>query len=238
MTDTVAFGHIEVIVCLYTTVVGVGRHGVPDRTCLKLCQTHLKLTRTFLKNVINNQLIDYAVVAFGKRAGFDLVRLDCALPAVDRDQLCLVMFVGACGIDVEFGGISGILASEGNFFVSLTDIQRILEMQFVILAVHIHYAVATGIDHTKLAAFQKILRLEGIYCLKLDSLRYRHDTSENETVIHSVCEVNLIRLHHFFHQKTGTELLVVVMFHICGMTRVKNLIVGLCLHRATRRKHK
>ena len=121
---------------------------------------------------------------------------------------------------------------------SLTDIQRILEMQFVILAVHIHYAVATGIDHTKLAAFQKILRLEGIYCLKLDSLRHRHDTSENETVIHSVCEVNLIRLHHFFHQKTGTELLVVVMFHICGMTRVKNLIVGLSLHRATRRKHK
>ena len=187
--------------------------------------------RDLFKHVVDDELVDDAVVALGKRSGGEAVGLDSALSSVDGDQLGLVVLVGAGGIDVELGRVPGVLAAEGHLLVALAYIKSVLEMKLIVLAVDIDDAVATNVDDSKLAAGKEILSLQGVDRLKLQSLRDGHDAAIYETVVHRVGHIDFVGLHHLVHKEMGAQLLVVIVFHVVGMAGVEHLIARLRLHR-------
>lgn len=79
MSYRVALRKIEIIVSLYTTAMSVCRHCVPNRTWSKLGKSHLQLARSSLttvllrKHVVNDELVDDAVVAFLHLSGVETV---------------------------------------------------------------------------------------------------------------------------------------------------------------------
>ena len=60
--DSLVGRKIEVIVCFNTATMCVRGHRVPYGTRIELCQTELQLARTFLEYVVDDELIDGAVV--------------------------------------------------------------------------------------------------------------------------------------------------------------------------------
>lgn len=62
------------------------RHGVPHRPGLKLCQTHLQLAGTLLKHIVDDKMIDYAVVVLLHLAGGERVGFQRTFAAVDADD--------------------------------------------------------------------------------------------------------------------------------------------------------
>ena len=95
VSDGLVLRQVEVIVSLDATTVQVGRHGVPGSTRIELGQTKLELTGAFLKNVVDDELVNGAVVALLKRAyGTPDGSLQRTLTTVEGNPLRLVVLVG------------------------------------------------------------------------------------------------------------------------------------------------
>ena len=106
----------------------MGGHGVPYRTGHQLGQPHLELAGTFFEHVVDDKLVDDAVVAFFHLAGFEAVGLYGSFAAVDGDELGLVCLVGRSRVDVEFGGVGIVLAAECHIAFSAADVDGVLEV--------------------------------------------------------------------------------------------------------------
>ena len=66
-----------------------------DAAGLELGETHLKLAGTFFKHIVDNELIDHAVVALFHFACGEGIGFERTLAAVDGDELGFVFLV--CG---------------------------------------------------------------------------------------------------------------------------------------------
>ena len=81
--DGLVLRQVEVVVGLDATTVGVRRHGVPGSTRVQLRQSELQLAGAFLKHVVDNELVDGAVVTLLERThGSPDSSLERALTAV------------------------------------------------------------------------------------------------------------------------------------------------------------
>ena len=118
VADGVAFRHVEVEICFHTATVSMCRHGVPYTTRFQFCQSHLQLARTFFKYVVNNQLVDNAVVAFFHLSCRERICFQRTFASVDGDQLSFVLLVSSSGVDIEFCRFAGIFALESNFLLA------------------------------------------------------------------------------------------------------------------------
>ena len=124
-------------------------------------QTHLELARTLFEHIVDNELVDDAVVALLHLACGETIGLDRAFASVDGDELGLVGLVGCSGVEIEFGGIGSVLAAEGHFLVAAAYIESVLEVELVVLAVDIDNAVATYINYTESRRSRKYSALRG-----------------------------------------------------------------------------
>ena len=226
VTDFVALGYLEIVVGLHAAVVGVGRHGVPYRTGLKLRQAHLQLAGAFLQYVAHYQLIDDAVVALLHLAGEDAVGLQRALASVDGDELHGVFLVRVGRVDVELGRVLIVLALEHHVLVAAAHIEGVLEVELVLLAVYLHDAVAAGVDYAEFAVLKEIFRLQRVDGLESQRLGGRHGAAEDQTVVHGVGEKDLIGFHDLGHGEAFAQLGRVVGLHVRGMTGALNGVVG------------
>ena len=207
--------------------MGVSRHGVPDRTRFELGQTHLELAGAFLEDIVDDQLVDDAVVAVLHLTCGEAVGLKGTLAAVDGDELGLVLLVGGCRVDVEVGGLSRILALEDDVLLATAYIEGVLEVEFIVLAVNGHDAVTSDVDNTELPAEQEIRSLERIDGLELQGLGCGNSTTEDETVIHRVCEVDLVIDHDLVHHECLAKPLGVITLDILGIAGSLDLVVDL-----------
>ena len=179
MAHLLSLGHIEIVVGLNTTTVGMRGHGVPHAALLQLGQSHLQLTGSLLQRGIHNQLVDGTLVAlcqcsqglFLSTDDGSLQRLYLTvLTSVQCHPLGLVVLVGSSGIQVELGRLLGILRTEDNLLVgvdilavlvlaqpSTTDIQCLAVSQGVLLSVYDDNTVATRIDDTQLTVTHEVV---------------------------------------------------------------------------------
>ena len=105
MGDSLVLRQVEVVVGLDAATVGVGRHGVPGSTRVELSQSELQLAGSFLEHVVDDKLVDGAVVALLQRAyGSPDGSLQRALSTVEGDPLGLVVLVGGGAVEVELSG--------------------------------------------------------------------------------------------------------------------------------------
>ena len=227
VTHGVAFGNVEIEIGLDATVVSVGGHGVPYAAGLEFGQTHLELTGTLFEHIVDNELVDDAVIALLHLASGEAVGLDRAFASVDGDELGLVGLVGCGGVEIEFGGVGSVLAAEGHFLVTAAYIESVLEVELIVLAVDIDNAVATYINYTEFTTLEEVFGLEGVDGLELHDFGHGHHAAVDETVIHGVGEVALVLLHDFGHHEAFAELSGVVMLNVVGMTGAEHCIVGL-----------
>jgi hypothetical protein len=216
--------------------MGVRGHGVPGSTRIQLGETKLQLTGTFLKDIVDDELIDGAVVTLLQGADRSPNgSLQRALTTVEGDPLGLIVLVGSGTVEVELGRLGSILRTEQHLLVDIlilgnmatTNIQCLLGREGILLTIDDNNAVAlTTVDDTNLSVVEEILVLDAwIYVeaqlgevLQLQGLVDRHGTTEDKTVVVGVRQVNLIGLHDLLHDKTLTKGLRVIVFHVLWVT--------------------
>ena len=162
---------VEVVVGLDTATVGVGRHGVPGSTRVQLCQTELQLAGAFLQHIIDDQLIHGAVVALLQGTDWSPHgSLQRALATVEGNPLRLIVLMGSSRVQVELGGIRGILRAEQHLFVhvlvladvSASDVESLFRRERIHLAVNDDLSVTqTTVHDTNLTVIEEILLLDG-----------------------------------------------------------------------------
>ena len=203
------------------------RHGVPYTTRFQFCQSHLQLARTFFKYVVNNQLVDNAVVAFFHLSCRERICFQRTFASVDGDQLSFVLLVGSSGVDIEFCRFAGIFALESNFLLASAYIQCIFEVQRIFLAVNSYDTFAANVDNTQFATFEEILSFQRIDSFKYQLFCCRYGTTEDEAVVHGISHVDLIRNHYFFHQEATTQAVCIIRFHVLRIASHLHLVIYL-----------
>ena len=125
----------------------------------------------------------------------------------------------------------GILALEDYVAVARTDVERLLIVKFKGFVASLHYARATYVEHTDLAASGEERCLQGVDGLELERLVHGHGTAHYHTVVHRVHHVYLIGCKHLFNEEVATDTLGVVALRILRMCCITHFIV--CLHSFT-----
>ena len=101
---------VEVVVSLDATTVGVRGHRVPGSTGIELGQTELQLAGSLFQYVVDDELVDSAVVALLQRAyGSPDGSLQLTLASVEGHPLRLIVLMRRGRVEVELGGILRIL---------------------------------------------------------------------------------------------------------------------------------
>ena len=235
VTDGLSVGQVEVVVSLDAATVGVRRHGVPDGTGVELCQTELQLAGAFLEHVVDDELVDGAVVGFldGSHGSPD-GSLQRTLTAVEGNPLRLVVLVGGGRVQVELGRLLGVLRAELHLLVHVlvladvaaADVEGLLRREGILLAVDDDDAVAgTAVDDAELTVVHEVLLLDGFVDVEtqLPEILQRqrrvdgHGTAEDEAVVVGIGEQDGVWRHDLLHDEALTEQLRVVVLHVFRM---------------------
>ena len=118
---------------------------------------------------------------------------------LNGDELVLVAAMGRGRNHVEFGRVLGIVTLKSNFFVALRDVQAVLVVQVVFLAIRRDGAgPVADIENADLAALQEVMGAEvGPDVDALvdgDFLMYRHTAQRHHAVHVAVHGHDLVRL--------------------------------------------
>ena len=226
---------VEIVVGLDAATVGVRRHRVPRSTWVELGQTKLELAGAFLQYVVDDELIDGAVVALLQRTDRSPdCSLQRALTTVEGDPLGLIVLVGGGRVQVELSRLRGILRAEEHLLVNIlvladvatTNVQRLLGRECILLAIDDDNTVALAtVDNTYLTVVEEILLLDVLIdietqlpkVLQFQGLVHWHSTAKDETVVVAVGQQDRVCGHHLLHHETLTKGLRVVAFHILRM---------------------
>ena len=110
--------------------------------------------------------------------------------------------------------------------MATANVEGLLGLEGILLAVDDDNAFAkTTVDNTNLTVVEEVLLLDALIdiesqlpeVLQLQGLVDGHSTTEDETIVVAVGEVNLVGLHDLLHDETLTKGLRVVAFHILRM---------------------
>ena len=233
--DGLTFRQVEVIVSLDAATVCVRWHGVPYSTWVELCQTELQLAWALFEYVVDDELIDGAVVGlFNSSYRSPYGSLQRALAAVEGYPLGLEMLVGGSAVEVELSRILRVLAAELHRLVHVlalshvtaTDIESLLGRECILLAINDDPAVAgAAVDNAELTVVHEIFLLDGVIdveaelpeVLQLQGFVHRHCTAEDEAVVVRVGEEDRVGLHNFFHDKALAQQRSIVFLHVLRM---------------------
>ena len=170
--------NVEVEVDLHSPLVGVGRHSVPDRTLFEVGQTHRQLAG--LEDVRMDVLVDCPLVGV----------LEGAKVLVDglivRDESDRARLVGRTCENVELGRLGLVDAPEGDLLRAHGQIEGIIVLDLIVLAVDLDDSIAADVDRSKLSSLQKIMDAEVLpgvdVLLEVDLLVHRHGTHGDDPV--------------------------------------------------------
>lgn len=120
-------------------------HGVPYRTLLQLSNTHLQLAGTNTGYTVDNQLVDYAVVALLQATSLDVVGI------LQGNLLGRICLMSTSAVHIELSWLSCILAAYLDILGTTTYVESLLETECILLAVNGNSTLATDVDDTQLA---------------------------------------------------------------------------------------
>ena len=246
VADGLSIRQVEVIISLDAATMRVRRHRVPHTTLLQLCQAHLQLAGTFLQRGVHNQLIDSALVRLSQCAQRtrhrSLQRLNLAvLSAIQRHPLRLVVLMSSGRVNVELGRVLRVFRAEDDLLVRLnalavlilaqiaaSDVKRLLGSQRILLTIHNHHTVSGSVDDANFSVVEEIRGTKLRKSLQFQVLSDRHGTTEDESVIVRISQVNLVCHHHLLHDKTFTESFRVIVLHVSRVASCLEIHLHLC----------
>ena len=208
-------------------------HGVPYRTLLQLCNTHLQLAGTNTGYTVDNQLVDYAVVALLQATCLDVVGIfQCNL----LGRICLM---STSTVHIELSWLSCILAANLDVLGTTTYVESLLETECILLAVNGNSTLATDVDDTQLAVVEQILLIVWLVCIeRSDRSQLQRSgcwlsTTDEEAVEHSVCPVYLAWSEHLLDSELTAKTVCCIVLCIHRIACITNVVVSVgifCLH--------
>ncbi len=223
------------------------RHRVPDAAGLEFGEAHLELAAAAAFDLGEDgpdyELVDDAVVGFLHLAGLDVVadRISALLALlVARDALRDVFLVGGRGVEVELRGPRLVERTEADVLLALADVESLLELKSIFLAVDGHDAGPADVDYAKFAAIKEVLRLESVEADELELLLDRHRAAVYEALVHGVGEQDFVRPHHVFHEETLAKGIRIVKRHVGRVAGCLDCVVHICVGRehGSRERHR
>ena len=200
----------------------MGGHGVPHAARGKLGHAHLQLARG--QHLAYEHLVDVALVAHLERThvGHHGVGLGHLLAGVCR--------VGRHAVEVELGGLAGVLAGEHHVAVAAAHVESLLVAEGERLVAHLHRAFAqSDVVYANLAARGEVLGLQRVDGLELKLLVHGHCPAHDHAVVHGVHHVHLVGGKHLLNKEVAADALGVVTLSVLGMGRITDFVI--CLHK-------
>ncbi len=137
-------------------------------------------------------------------------------------------------VHIELGRVLWVLACESDVIRILlcraSNIDTLLEVEVVLLAVYLYNARTADVDDTNLAVLKESLCEQWRDWLKLDRSIGWLGTAHKETVVHRVGPVYLIRSKHLLDEKLLAQTLSCVMLCVLWVISPAYLIVGFLCH--------
>ena len=208
------------------------RHRVPHAALLELREADLQLVaaaaRLLREHLLNDELVDAARVRLLERARLDEVadrvaRLRALL--VGRDALRHVLLVRRRRVEVKLRRILRIQRLERHLLLAAADVERLLERELVVLAVHRHDTRAADVDDAEFAAVEEVVGLELEERVEVERLGDGHRAAVDETVVHRVRHVDLVRNHDLLHHEAVADLRRVIRLEVVRMNGSLDLVV-------------
>ena len=224
--NDLALGDLKVGVDLHAALVGVAGHGVPVAAGLQSGHTHGQLAG--LEHAGMDELVDRALVA----------GLDAAQRALggllNGDELVLIAAMGRGRDHVELGRMLRVVALEGDLLVALGQVQAVLVVQVILLAIRRDRAgTVTDVEDADLAALQEVVGAEvGPYINALvdgDLLVHRHAAQRDHAIHVAVDSDHLICLVQAGDEHFVAGLLGGVALEITLVAGITNIHTGNCL---------
>ena len=208
-------------------------HGVPYRTLLQLSNTHLQLAGTNTGYTVDNQLVDYAVVALLQATSLDVVGI---FQGYLLGRICLM---STSAVHIELSWLSCILAAYLDVLGITTYVESLLETECILLAVNGNSTLATDVDDTQLAVVEQILLIVWLVCIERSDrsqLQWSScwlSTTDEEAVEHGVCPVYLAWSEHLLDSEFTAKTVCCIVLCIHRITCITNVVVSIgifCLH--------
>ena len=220
-------GHFEIEIGLHAARVHVCGHRVPHASGQQLGHAHLQLAGR--QHLVHEHLVDVAVVR-------PFERTHVGHHGVGFGDL-LVGVVAVCGqrVEIEFGGIPGVLAREGHLAVARTEVEGLLVAEFEHGVAGLHHAGASDVVDAHFAAREEERSLQRVDGFEAERLGDRHGASDDHAVVHRVDHVDLVGREYLFDQEIAAQTRRVVAFRILGMRRIADFVIGFhsyncCIH--------
>ena len=192
----------------------MSRHGIPYRTLLQLCYTHLQLASTNASHTIDNQLMDNTVIALLQATSLDVVGI------LQSHLLVWECLMSASTVHIELSWLSCILAAYLDVLGTTTYIESLLETKSIFLAIYGNSTLTTDVDDTQFTVVEQILLIVWLICIKRsDRSQLQRSscwlcTTNKETVEHSVCPVYLTWSEYLLDSELAAKAVCCVMLGI------------------------
>ena len=215
-------GHLEIEVGFHTATVHVSGHRVPHAAGGQLGHTHLQLASG--KHLVHDHLVDVALVAH-------LQTTHVSHHGIGLGHfLAGILLVGCGAVEVELGGLAGVLAGEHHVAVAAANVECFLEAELKDFVAHFHAAVAAYVEDTDLAAGGEEWCLQRVDGLEFELLFHGFGTAHDHAVVHRVYHVHLVVGKHSLDKEVAAYAFGVITFCVLRVGRIANLII--CFHKS------
>ena len=113
-----------------------------------------------MPNGVDNQLVDYAVVALLQATSLDVVGI------FQGNLLGRICLMSTSAVHIELSWLSCILAAYLDVLGTTTYVESLLETECILLAVNGNSTLATDVDDTQLAVVEQILLIVWLVCIE------------------------------------------------------------------------
>ena len=220
VADSLVVGHLEVEVRLHTAAVHMCRHGVPHAARGELGHTHLQLAGR--QHLIDEHLVNVALVAHLQTAHVRYNGISLG------DQFVGIRAMRCGGVEIEQCRFVGIYALKAYLAVTTTEVEGLLEVQFICLVACNHAALAAYVEDTHLAAGEEERCFQRVDGLQQQTLAHGQCSTNHHAVVHRIDHIHLVGRKHALDKEIFAQTRRIIALSVNGIRRIAYFVV--CLH--------